>query len=67
MLQLVRRCRMYRVRVLFERDGKTYEMECPETFRRITEAIAFQRILSDRYRECRQGRYIGSRAYREKP
>lgn len=56
----------YRVIVLFERDGKTYEMECPETFGRLTEAIRFQVILEDRYADTTAGRYIGSRVYKER-
>lgn len=55
----------YRVRVLFVRDGEIYEMQCPETFDRLTEAIRFQSLLEDRYADTTAGRYIGSRAYRE--
>lgn len=57
---------LYRVRVLFERDGKTYEMECPERFHRIIDAIQFQGYLQDRYENTTRGTYIGSRAYRTK-
>lgn len=56
----------YRVRVLFDMHGKTYEMQCPETFDRLTDAIRFQSILEDRYADTTDGRYIGSRAYRER-
>ena len=56
----------YRVKVLFYMDCEVYEMQCPETFGSLTEAIRFQSILEERYADTTAGRYIGSRVYRER-